>query len=82
METFLTTILIMFVFVNIFLKYINFSLSQRFKAFLEKKFPFILDMVILILGSMVFFSIAGINLNLHGNRTLEKVVRLEGRTLF
>ena len=82
METFLTTILIMFVFVNIFLKYINFSLPQRFKAFLEKKFPFILDMVILILGSMVFFSIAGINLSLHGNRTLEKVVRLEGRTLF
>ncbi len=83
MEKFLTTILLMFVFVNIFLKYFTFlKPPAQMKVFFEKNFPFVLDILILLIGTMVFFSILGVDLNLKGKRTLEKVVRIEGKTLF
>lgn len=83
MEKFLTTILLMFVFVNIFLKYFTFlKPPTQMKLFFEKNFPFVLDILILLIGTMVFFSILGVDLNLKGKQTLEKVVRIEGKTLF
>lgn len=82
MEKFLTVILIMFVFTNIFLKYINFTLPDKFKLFFEKNFPFVLDILILMIGCMIFFSIAGIDLNIKGTKTLEKVIKIEGNSFF
>lgn len=82
MDKFIVTILLFFIATNIIIKYIHFTFPDNLRNFFQKNFPLILDMVILILGAQVFFSITNIDLNIRETPHLEKVIHVSGETLF